>query len=155
MRSRHARFPLLAFLALGLFACGGAPQGPHVRVATAQPSDLEAVKDSAIVWYDLEPGDTVPVSFALLGDVEGGSRPGQALLRARRRVSIVLQKGQPAQFSFDGKTFATANSTKFVMAVLPGHDGKGAQLGWLLYVGESGDVDKAIEVLLKESKSGG
>jgi hypothetical protein len=156
-RPRALRVPALAsaFAALLALTACGAPQGPHVRLATAGPADLAAVKGKDNVWFDLEPGDTVPVNFALVGDIEGGSRPGQGLLRARKKVSIVMLKNQPMQFSFDGKTFASANSAKFVIAALPRADGKGVELGWLVYVGQSGNMDEALEVLVREHGDGG
>ncbi|MBI5536309.1 MAG: hypothetical protein HY898_26540 [Deltaproteobacteria bacterium] len=127
-----------------------APQGPHVRVATATPAEIEAVRDQDNVWYEFQPGDVVPVQFAFLGVAEGGSdRP--SLLRAKRPFYFVMQKSGPMQISFDGKTFATPESLKAVVAVMPGEP-KGGKVGWIIYMGESGDVKSEIDAVVKRGQ---
>lgn len=127
------------------------PQRPHVRVATATAADLESVKNQDEVWYVFEPGDVVPLQLAFVGAVQGGS-PEHGVMRAKRKLYFVMRKNQPMEISFDGKSFAGPQSSKFVVAVMPRQDGAGGQLGWIIYIGESGDMKEALEMEMKESE---
>jgi hypothetical protein len=141
---------LLPFLLLHV-GCAVAPQRPQVRVATATAADLESVKHHDEVWYVFEPGDVVPLQLAFVGAVQGGS-PEHGLMRAKRKLYFVMRKNQPMEISFDGKTFAGPESSKFVVAVVPRPDAAGGKLGWIIYIGESGDMKAAIEAEMKEGE---
>jgi hypothetical protein len=125
-----------------------APSGPHIRVATATPAQLAAAKNEDIVWYEFQAGDVVPVQLLFLGAIEGGSQ-GPAGFRAKQRFYFVTSKNGPMRISFDGETFAGENASQWVVAVLPRKDGKGAELGWVIYLGEAGDPDAAMKQLLE------
>ena len=53
--------------------------------------------------------------------------------------------------SFDGKTFATSRSSQYVVTVLPREQGNGGKVGWLLYVGESGDPQSELKALFERT----
>jgi hypothetical protein len=137
----------LALLAPATIGCGAAT-GPRIRVATATAAQLEAVKDQDGVWYEFQPGDVVPVQFAFLGAIEGGTDQ-PAALRAKRQFFFVMYKHGPLQISFDGKSAAGLNSSQSIIAVIPREDGKGSQLGWIVYVGESGNPKAELEAASK------
>jgi hypothetical protein len=137
----------LTLMSTAAIGCGGAT-GPHIRVATATAAQLEAVKDQDGVWYEFQPGDVVPVGFAFLGAVEGGTNQ-PAALRAKRQFFFVMYRDRPLQISFDGKSFAGPNSSQSIIGVIPREDGKGAQLGWIIYMGESGNPKAELEAAAK------
>jgi hypothetical protein len=56
------------------------------------------------------------------------------------------------RISFDGKSFAGENASQWVIAVLPRKDGPGGQLGWVIYLGESGDPDKALAEFVQQAE---
>jgi hypothetical protein len=134
-------------LAMSVGGCM-APRGPHIRVATATPEQLASAKNEDNVWYEFQPGDVVPVQLLFLGAVEGGS-DGPAGFRAKQRFYFVTSKNGPMRISFDGETFAGENASQWVVAVLPRKDGKGGQLGWVIYLGEAGDPEAAMKQLLE------
>jgi hypothetical protein len=142
----------LGLLALALGGCAPAV-GPHVRVATATPAQLSAVEDQDNVWYEFQPGDVIPVQLGFLGAVEGGS-DGPAVFRAKQHFYFVMFKNRPMQLSFDGKTLSQADASQTLIGVLPRKDGSGAQLGWLIYMGESGDPKAELKKLIETNKSG-
>ena len=141
-------------LSVGLLSACMGPQGPHVRVATATAAELDALKDKDNVWYEFQPGDIVPVEFLFLGAVEGGDEK-PAVLRAKRRFFFAMDSQGMMHISFDGKTFAGPESSKSVIAVIPRADGKGGQLGWVIYIGESGNVKAELEAAAKAGKESG
>ena len=124
--------------------------GPKIRVATASAAQLEAVDDQDNVWYEFEAGDVIPVQLAFLGVMEGGSR--EAVFRAKQHFYFVMFKNAPMQISFDGKTFAGQHGSQSLIGVIPRADGKGGQLGWFIYMGESGDPKAELAKLIEESK---
>jgi len=140
-----------AWLLLGLGACGPA-MGPTVRVATATPAELTAVEDKDNVWYEFQPGDVIPVQLAFMGVMEGGTRE-TAVFRAKQHFYFVMFQHAPMQISFDGKSFAGPNSSQSLIGVLPQKDGKGGQLGWVIYMGESGDAKAELQKLSEANKS--
>jgi len=156
------RHPVLVglgvFLSFAIFlgGCAGGGMGPKVRVATATAAELKAVEGQDNVWYEFQPGDVVPVHVGFFGVVEGGAE-GPAVFRAKQQFYFVMFKDRPMQISFDGKTFASPNANQTLIAVIPRKDGNGAQLGWLIYMGESGDphaeLNKLIEKAPAEPKS--
>jgi len=140
---------VLGLLPLAVFLGGcGAPSGPHIRVATATPQQLAEVENEDVVWYEFQPGDVVPVQLLFLGAVEGGSQAPVGF-RAKQRFFFVTNKNGPMQISFDGRTFANPNSSQWVIAVMPREDGKGGQLGWVIYMGESGDPQAELQKLVE------
>ncbi len=141
-----------AALAGALLVGCGPPPGPFVRVATATPAQLAAVQDAPMVWYEFQPGDAVPVHFGFLGVFEGGTDQ-PAVFRAKRKFFLVMRKDMPMLISFDGTTFAGPNNIQSILAVLPREDGgPGGQLGWLHYIGESGNPEEEIKQLVEKSK---
>ncbi len=143
-------FPLV-LLALSSAALGGCARatGPHVRVATATRAELAAAEKQDEVWYEFQPGDVIPVQLGFLGAVEGGS--GQPVIfRAKKRFFFVMFKGRPMQISFDGQSFAGERAHQNVILVAPRDDGKGGELGWIIYMGESGDPEAELKAMVKK-----
>jgi hypothetical protein len=143
----------LLLLALSSTTLGGCARatGPRVRVATATAAELAAVDDKDEVWYEFQPGDIVPVQLGFMGVVEGGSSQ-PAVFRAKKRFFFVMFKGRPMQISFDGESFAGERSRQSVILVGPREDGKGGELGWIIYMGESGDPEAELKAMLKDHK---
>lgn len=135
-------------------ACGPAV-GPKIRVATATAQEIAAAEDQDNVWYEFQPGDVIPVQFAFLGVVEGGSR--EAVFRAKQHFWFVMFKNAPMQISFDGEHYAGPHSNQALLGVIPRKDGQGGQLGWFIYMGEGGDpkaeLAKLVEEASKESEA--
>lgn len=142
-----------AIVACAWAAACGPSMGPKVRVATATAEELRAVEEQDNVWYEFQAGDVIPVQLAFMGAMEGGSK--QAVFRAKQHFYFVMFKNAPMQLSFDGKTFASSHNSQSLIGVLPREDGKGGQLGWFLYMGESGDPKAELQRLIEESKQGG
>jgi hypothetical protein len=138
------------FLA-ALAACGPS-MGPTVRVSTATAAQLAAVEDKDNVWYEFQAGDVIPVQLGFLGAMEGGSRE-PAVFRAKQHFYFVTYQHAPMQISFDGKTFAGPNASKSLIAVVPRKDGQGGELGWVIYMGESGDPKAELEKMVEANKS--
>jgi hypothetical protein len=141
----------VGLLALALGGCGVAA-GPHVRVATATAAQLSAVENEDTVWYEFQPGDVVPLQLAFLGVVEGGSRE-PAVFRAKQHFYFVMLKDRPMQISFDGKSFAGPQASQSLVAVLPRKDVAGGQIGWMIYMGESGDPHAELKKLIDSSNA--
>jgi len=139
----------ISFL-VALGACGPA-MGPTVRVATATPAQLAEVEDKDNVWYEFQPGDVIPVQLAFMGVMEGGSEA--AVFRAKQHFYFVMFQHAPMQISFDGKTFAGPHSSQSLIGVLPRKDGKGGQLGWMIYMGESADAKAELQKLVDANKN--
>jgi hypothetical protein len=126
--------------------------GPKVRVATATAEQLKAVEDKDQVWYEFQPGDVVPVALGFMGAMEGGSEHPLAF-RAKQHFYFVMFKNAPMQTSFDGSSFAGQNSSQSLIAVIPRKDGAGGQLGWMIYMGESGDPKTELKKLIEQEPS--
>jgi hypothetical protein len=137
-------------LALALGGCGAAV-GPHVRVATATPEQLAAVEDADNVWYEFQPGDIIPVRLAFLGAMEGGSQ-SPAVFRAKQHFYFVMFKNAPMQISFDGRSFAGPAASQSLIAVVPRKEGSGGQIGWVIYMGESGDPKAELKKVMESSE---
>jgi len=125
--------------------------GPTVRVATATPAQLAALEDKDNVWYEFQAGDMIPVQLGFMGVMEGGSR--EAVFRAKQHFYFVMFQHAPMQISFDGKSFAGPNAHQSLIGVVPRKDGKGGELGWVIYVGESGDAKAELEKMVQANKS--
>jgi hypothetical protein len=132
---------------LSMAACGPS-MGPKIRVATATAAELEAADGKDNVWYEFQPGDVIPIQLAFLGVMEGGSK--EAVFRAKQRFWFVMFQNAPMQVSFDGKTFAGPGGSQSLIGVMPREDGKGGQLGWFIYMGESGDPKAELQRLVDE-----
>jgi len=143
-------YTLCVSFLFALGACGPA-MGPTVRVATATPAQLAEVEDKDNVWYEFQPGDVIPVQLAFMGVMEGGSEA--AVFRAKQHFYFVMFQHAPMQISFDGKTFAGPHSSQSLIGVLPRKDGKGGQLGWMIYMGESADAKAELQKLVDASKN--
>jgi hypothetical protein len=143
----------LSILSMGLLlgACGPS-MGPKVRVATASAAELQAVEDADNVWYEFQPGDVIPVQLGFLGAFEGGGEQ-PAVFRAKQHFYFVMFKNAPMQISFDGSTFAGPNGSQSLIAVVPRKDNQGGQLGWVIYMGESGDPKAELQKLVESSKT--
>lgn len=124
--------------------------GPKIRVATASAAELSAAEGKDNVWYEFQPGDVIPIQLAFLGVMEGGSR--EAVFRAKQHFYFVMFQNAPMQISFDGQTFAGPNGSQSLIGVLPRPDGKGGQLGWFIYMGESGDPKAELAKLVEDAK---
>ena len=142
-----------AALALSFTAGCGANSGPRVRVATVTAAELVKVQDADMVWYEFQPGDVVPIHFGFIGAPEGGTDQ-PVMVRAKRRFFLVMRKNLPMLVSFDGETFAGPNSIQSVIVILPREDGgPGAQVGWLHYLGESGNPEEEIKALVDKGNA--
>ena len=139
-----------AVLGLALLAACGPSMGPKIRVATASAAELEAAEGKDNVWYEFQPGDVIPIQLAFLGVMEGGSR--EAVFRAKQHFYFVMFQNAPMQISFDGQTFAGPNGSQSLIGVIPRADGKGGQLGWFIYMGQSGDPKAELAKLVEEAK---
>lgn len=139
-----------ALLGLSLLAACGPSMGPKVRVATATAAQLEAVQNEDNVWYEFEQGDLIPIQLGFLGVMEGGSKA--AGFRAKQHFYFVMFKNAPMQVSFDGKTFAGQHGSQSLIGVIPREDGKGGQLAWFIYMGESGDPTAELAKVIDEIK---
>jgi hypothetical protein len=135
---------------LSLVAACGPSMGPKIRVATATAAQLEAVQNEDNVWYEFQEGDLIPIQLGFLGVVEGGSKA--AGFRAKQHFYFVMFKNAPMQVSFDGKTFAGQRGSQSLIGVIPREDGKGAQLAWFIYMGESGDPKAELAKVIDEMK---
>ena len=134
---------------LAAVACGPAV-GPKIRVATATAQEIAAAEDQDNVWYEFQPGDVIPVQFAFLGALEGGSR--EAVFRAKQHFWFVMFQNRPMQVSFDGKTFAGPHNSQSLIGVMPRKDGQGGQIGWFIYMGEGGDPRAELGKLVEEAE---
>ena len=126
------------------------PEQVKVRVATATAAELEKVKDEPRVWYEFREGDEIPVELAFFGAMEGGSEG--AIFRAKQTFYFVMTKNMPMYLSFDGTTLAGPQSSQTIIGVSPRPDGKGGQLGWLVYMGASGDAEGELVKILEQKK---
>lgn len=134
---------VLALLVLGSLAsaCGG-PGGPHVRLAHAPPSEINAAQESGQpVWYDFEPGDEVPLQFGLLGVAEAITDQPIRMV-ARRRFSIVVLPGGQTMFSFEGGDLVGANAARWNIAL--GADEQGGRAALVLMLGREQDVPEQL-----------
>jgi hypothetical protein len=122
--------------------------GPHLRVATASVSDFEKVKDENVVWYEFQPGDSVPFNLLFFGVLEGGAT--DITIRAKKPFFLVARKGAPMMLSFDGENISY-RQVQSIIAVVPRKDGQGGEVGWMNYLGESNDPEKELETLVNST----
>ena len=144
----------LALLLTSLAVACGPQMGRRVRVATATPAELEAALNEDNVWYEFQPGDVIPVRIGFLGAMQGGA-DGPAGFRAKQQFFLVSSKNGPMRISFDGKTFAGPDGSQTLILVIPRKDGKGGQLGWLIYMGAAGNPEAELKALIEESQQAG
>ena len=93
--------------------------------------------------------ERILVSHIVMGAMEGGSEQPLAF-RAKQHFYFVMTKDRPMQISFDGSSFAGENSSQSLIAVIPRKDGTGGQLGWMIYMGESGDPKAELKKLIEQ-----
>jgi len=84
--------------------------------------------------------------------MEGGSRE-PAIFRAKQHFYFVMFQHGPMQISFDGQSFAGPNASQSLIAVVPRKDGTGGELGWVIYMGDSGDPKAELHRLLESKQS--
>ncbi len=137
------RWSALACVTILASACG-APQGPHVRLARASPSQIEAAANSGqAVWYDFEAGDDVPLEFGLLG-VSRAVTDQPIRMVAQRPFSIVILPGGQTYFSFDGHSLTPANqAARWSMAI--GSDESGGRAALILFIGQRQDLPQELQ----------
>lgn len=124
--------------------------GPHLRVATANASDFDRVKDAQEVWYEFQPGDTVPFHLLFFGAIEGAPEKSLAM-RAKRQFFLVSRKNLPLMISFDGASFAAGHALQSIFSVGAIEGGKGGEVAWMTYLGDSLEPEKELEALLKQA----
>jgi len=139
---------LLLALALAVSTSACLAHGPRIRVATATPADFERAKDANQIWYEFQPGDTVPFHLLFFGALEGA--PDKALLlTARRQFFLVSSKSMPLQISFDGQSFAFGHPLTSIFSVVPQETNTpGGQVAWMTYLGDSREPEKELQKLL-------
>lgn len=114
-------------------------------------SELQEASSQDNVWYEFQPGDVVPVFFGFIGVVEGGTKQ-PAVLRANKQIFFVISKNHPIRLSFARKTYARDNANQAVLAIVPRRKGKGGQLAWMMYIGEEGDPESAMDSLVANAE---
>ncbi len=140
-------------LAVVVSVVGGCvKQGPRIRVSQATRAQFEATKDENEVWYEFQPGDVVPFQLIFFGALIGGlDQPMQ--IKAKKQFFLIARKNFPMALSFDGQSYAGPHAMQAIIAVVPGEgDAPGGQVGWMTYLGESGDTDRELEELANEMK---
>lgn len=140
------RVPLL--LAAALVVSGCVTPGPFIRVANASPADFERVKDEDVVWYEFQPGDLVPFNLLLFGAIEGGA--ADVVVKAKRSFFLVARKNAPMMVSYDGQSIS-GHRLQSIIAVVPRRDGKGGEVGWMTYLGESMNPEEELEKAFKDA----
>lgn len=133
-----------AWITLTLLAtgCGGAPQGPHVRLASATAVEIETAQHSGDpVWYDFEPGDQVPMLLGVVGLFDAAASPPPVMI-ARRRFSVVIYPNGNTFFSIEGGGLISANQLgRWAIGFGAGPNGRGAA-EMILMVGRPQDVPR-------------
>ena len=126
-------------LALTLTACGGAPRGPHVRMAHASATEIEAAQaTNGPVFYDFEPGDRVPILLGVMGLFEAFAEPAPTLI-ARRQFSVVIYPNGNTFFSIEGGRLMSANALARWGLAFEGTP-SGGQAALVLLVGRAEDM---------------
>lgn len=124
-------------LLAGLAGCAAPPS--YVRFVTATEAQLTAFETDGVVWYEFQPGDEVPLNLAVLGVSEAGTEG--VMLRAKRRFFIVIRKGAPPAFSFDGESISTGSETFLAF----GREGDKNTLNVLTYLGPPEDMPPELK----------
>jgi hypothetical protein len=145
---------LLAALAVLVFGSGCTfTEPPRVRVATATEKQLEEVRDAPVVWYEFQEGDEVPIDLAFFGVMQGAV-DGPIVIRAKQKFYFIMSKNFPMRVSFDGISIAAPQANQTLIGVAPREDGKGGKLGWMIFMGPSGDPEGDLKKLIEESGKG-
>ena len=132
----------IALLAFSALAGCGAPQGPHVRFASATASQIEAARASgSAVWFDFEAGDAVPLELGVLGVMRAATDPPVRMVAARA-FSIVIFPDGSTMFSFDGRSLEPANSARWAIGL--DADARGPHAAIVLFIGAPGDMPSAL-----------
>ena len=137
-------YSALAFLCLLSIGCVST-SGPHIRLATATNSQIEAIQEESAVWYEFQPGDEVPFLFTFIGVAFSADHP--VALRAKEHFWIVMVKNQPLMLSYDGES-AFLQKTELAVSVAPGPNDH-AVLVWFNHVGKDPiqmELNKLVEL---------
>lgn len=143
--SLRLSFMIASSLALFSFGSGcSRANGPHVRFAEASSAEIEnAQRSGEIIWYDFEPGDSVPIVFGLVGVSEAVSETPVRWV-ARRRFSVVVYPDGRTLFSFDGRRLVPGNiAAAWSLGLGAGEQGGEATL--LLFIGEQQDLPRELQ----------
>ncbi|HJK91810.1 MAG TPA: hypothetical protein RMH85_11445 [Polyangiaceae bacterium LLY-WYZ-15_(1-7)] len=138
------RAPLLLAAALLTLSACGAPQARHVRFAHATATQLQALQDEEVVWYDFQPGDEVPMVFGLLGVASAGTGDGPIPMVARRPFSIVVFRDGRTRMSFDGEHLWGGDFGKWGVVLHPNEATGRGELGLLLFMGRPQDMPEEL-----------
>ena len=148
-------FPLaLCAVAVGLLSVNlagcGVSRGPRVRVSTATAEELKAVDGEPVVWYEFRKGDIVPFGQLFYGVAEGlPERPMH--VRATRDFWLVFRQNGPVALSLDNKSLVWGGQStgRTILMVTKNQDGRGGQVNWMTYMGESRDAEGELQKLFE------
>ncbi len=138
MYFRHAVSLGVVLAAFALGGCG--VQGPHIHFASASEAQLRATEHESVVWFEFRRGDEVPVAMLFAGVVEGGSA---IRARASKPFWLVMRKGAPPAFSFDGETVVQQNAGSAGIAL--GRQSGVNQVGLVVYIGKPEDAPAGLK----------
>ncbi len=136
-------------LFLIFFVASGCVHPTYLRVATATASDFERVSKLDSVWYEFQPGDTVPFNLLYFGAIVGGVR--DMGVKAKSPFYLVAYKNQPLYVSYDGKNLSQ-HQIRFIVAVRPRKDGAGGEVNWMTYLGEGQSPEAELERLFSKEE---
>lgn len=129
-------------------------EAPRVRVATATEKQLDAVREEPVVWYEFLEGDEVPIDLAFFGVMQGAI-DGPLVIRAKQKFYFIMSKNFPMRVSFDGVSEAAPQANQTLIGVAAREDGKGGKLGWMIFMGPSGDPEGELKKLIEQGGKGG
>ncbi|MDP1826848.1 MAG: hypothetical protein Q8L48_26485 [Archangium sp.] len=135
---------LLVFL-----VASGCVHPTYLRVATATEADFERISKLDSVWYEFQPGDTVPFNLLYFGAIEGGVR--DIGVKAKSPFYLVAYKNQPLYVSYDGKNLSPYQ-IRFIVAVTPRKEGTGGQVNWMTYLGDAQNPEAELEKLFSKER---
>ena len=134
---------------LALLVVTGCVPPTYLRIATATEADLERARKADSVWYEFQPGDTVPFNFLYFGAIQGGA--GGVGVKAKSPFYLVSFKNQPIRVSYDGKSISPY-SIRSIIAVTA-REGGGGQVNWMTYLGESQNPEAELEKLFDQPRN--
>lgn len=137
-------------LLLVLLASAACVPPTYLRVATATAADFERVGKLDGVWYEFQPGDTVPFNLLYFGALQGGA--GGFGVKAKSPFYLVSYKHQPIRVSYDGKSLSPYQ-LRSIIAVVPSKDGTGGEVNWMTYLGEGQDPEGELKKLFDAAES--
>ncbi|MFZ5442278.1 MAG: hypothetical protein ACOZQL_19880 [Myxococcota bacterium] len=122
----------------------------YLRVATATEADFERVSKLDAVWYEFQPGDTVPFNLFYFGAIEGGA--ADFGVKAKSPFYLVAYKDRPIMVSYDGEN-VSPYAIRSIIAVTPRHEGSGGAVNWVTYLGEGRDPERELQKLLEKKRA--